>query len=118
MLAFHGYQAFILKMGEQATDGFHGQAQQIGNIVTRHAEMKFGGGEAAVTKVQGEAEQETGQAGLGRHLGDHHQLAVITLDLFTHDMQHMVLHGGNIASQVFQAIEGNFADTGGLQGHS
>ena len=61
VFTFYHQQILFLELAEQATDGFHRHAKQIGDVVARHAEIEFGGGLAPVLEAFRELNQETGQ---------------------------------------------------------
>ena len=70
-----GDAAFLAQAGEAAADGFHGQAQVIGDVGARHRQDDFGVVLALATTALRHVDQEAGQPLHRIQAGQRHQVA-------------------------------------------
>ena len=115
-LAFRADQAVLLEAGEDPRHGFHGQAEIVADLVTRHGQAELLGGEATGTEARRQVDQEGGDALVGSLLRQQQHHLLVIADFPAHQAHQLTAQLRRLLGQFVQALEGNLADRGGFQG--
>lgn len=117
VFVFDRNQAFVVKLGQRAADGFEFQPQIAADFFARHPQDEIVGGKSARVKALGQVKQERRQTFFGAHIAQKQHHSLVAHDFAAHQPEKMASQAGDVVSQLFDVGEGQLTHFAVFQSH-